>query len=208
MTVDPEDDSRPMVRPFPRPGPRLQLAHRELVLAANGNDDQRRALHPVGGLPRPWLPATCTDAALRAQLWEWLDAVVVWLNRELVFDPVDVIPACWPQHRHLVHELAVLADLRRRAELALTSDPLEEWHRYALPAFLDRLHRRAAEYCSDGHPSVSPTAGRLARHLAEGSVAGRQRTFANDLAEDVRSTSSSHDRRLHVVDTGTGEILA
>jgi hypothetical protein len=40
-----------------------------------------------------------------------------------------VIPGCWPQHPHLVHEIAVLADQRRRAGTARTSDVLEEWHR-------------------------------------------------------------------------------
>lgn len=170
-----------MVRQFPRPGARLQLAYRELDIAANGNDDQRRALHPTNDLPRPWSPATCKSAGLRAELWEWLDAVVSWHNRELVFDIADLIPACWTQHAHLVHELAVLADLRRRADLALTSDSLEEWHRYALPAFLERMRHRIAEHCNDSHPAVSPSSGRLTRHLDNASASRRQESFAGDL---------------------------
>jgi hypothetical protein len=39
-------------------------------------------------------------------------------------DVADVIPLCWPQHPHLVHEIAVLADQRRRAGPGLTSDAL------------------------------------------------------------------------------------
>ena len=76
-----------MVRPFPRHGPRLQLAYRELDQAANGNIDQKRALHPVSDLPRPWSPGTCKDPALRAELWDWLDAVVVWINQRTRLRP-------------------------------------------------------------------------------------------------------------------------
>lgn len=208
MSAGHASEGKPMVRPIPRPGPRLQLAYRELDIAANGNDDQRRALHPVSDLPRPWSPATCKSAALRAELWEWLDAVVMWLNRELAFDTIDLIPACWPQHAHLVHELAVLADLRRRADLALTSDSLEEWHRYALPAFLERMRHRIAEHCNDHHPDVFPSSGRLTRHLNHVSVATRKRAFTGDLfASESASDTRLAGPVLRVVDTGTGEIL-
>ena len=78
-------------------------------------------------LPRPWDPPTCVDPDLRAELWEWLEAVVTWLNHEYVWDVSGIIPHCWPKHPHLVHEVAVLADLRRRAGQALSSDALEEW---------------------------------------------------------------------------------
>jgi hypothetical protein len=202
------DDPLLMVCPFPKPGPRMQLAYRELDLAANGNDDQRRALHPVNELPRPWSPASCKTPSLRLELWGWLDAVVVWINSELVFDPVDVIPSCWPQHRHLVHELAVLADLRRRAEASLVSDMLEDWHRYALPSFFERMRHRVAEHCQEEHPAVPPASGRLARHLNGQSVEVRRRAFA----ADVGALSSPMDGQvvttpLHLVDTGTGELF-
>jgi len=62
--------------------------------------------------------------------WERVDDitedVVTWLNREYVWDVGAVIPGCWPQHPHLVHEIAVLADQRRRAGASLTSDTIEE----------------------------------------------------------------------------------
>jgi hypothetical protein len=48
------------------------------------------------------------------------------LVTEYVWEVADAIPACWPQHPHLVHEIAVLADQRRRAGHAFTSDALEE----------------------------------------------------------------------------------
>jgi hypothetical protein len=75
----------------------------------------------------------------------------------VVFDPVVVIPACWPQHAHLVHELAVLADRRRSADLGLASELLEEWHRFALLAFLDRMRHRVGDHCTDDHAAVWPS---------------------------------------------------
>jgi len=212
--VDPQRRADPiaLVRPFPQPGPQLQLAYRELDLAANGTDEERAALGTIRDLPKPWAPATCTKPQLRAELWNWLDAVVVWLNHELVFDTVDVIPSCWPKHPHLVHELAVLADLRRRADRALTSDALEEWHRYALPTFLERMRHRIAEHCNDDHPTVWPSAGRFNRHLDDERAIPRQRAFADDLTV-TRSTKPldagnlGNGPRLRVVDTDSGEIL-
>lgn len=202
---------RPLVQQFPRPGPSMQLAYRELEIAESGTDEQRKALGNKD-LQRPWVPATCTKPQLRAELWNWLDAVVVWINHEHVFDPIEVIPSCWPQHAHLVHELAVLADLRRRADRAATSDALEEWHRYALPAFLERMRHRLGEHCTDDHPAVWPSAGRFNRHLDEDRARTRQLAFANDLnlARDTSSAptaEAANGPHLRVVDRKTGEIL-
>jgi hypothetical protein len=69
----------------------------------------------------PWEPATCRTPPLRQQLWLWLDAVVAWLVTDYVWEAADTIPACWRQHPHLVHEIAVLADQRRRAGHAFTN---------------------------------------------------------------------------------------
>ena len=122
----------------------MALAYRELDRAATGSPEQIRALGDARLLPRPWEPATCRTPQLRQQLWSWLDAVVDWLVTEYVWEATDTIPACWPQHPHLVHEIAVLADQRRRAGHAFTSDALEEWHRYSLPAFTERMKTRLA----------------------------------------------------------------
>jgi len=54
-------------------------------------------------------------------------------------------PPCWPKHPHIAHELPPLALLRWTAETATTPDALEEWHRYALPTFTDRLAQRLGE---------------------------------------------------------------
>jgi hypothetical protein len=137
--------NRLLVQPFPAPGKLVALAYRELDRAAAGSAEQIRALGDARLLPRPWEPATFRTPQLRQQLWLWLEAVVAWLVTEYVWEAADTIPACWPQHPHLVHEIAVLADQRRRAGHAFTSDALEEWHRYSLPAFTERMKNAAAE---------------------------------------------------------------
>jgi hypothetical protein len=95
-----------LVQPFPAPGKLVALAYRELDRAAAGSPEQIRALGDARLLPRPWEPATCRTPQLRQQLWSWLDAVVAWLITEYVWEVADAIPACWPQHPHLVHEIA------------------------------------------------------------------------------------------------------
>ena len=130
-----------IARPLPRPGPLVELAYRELQRAANGTLEQILALGDIHELPRPWEPECC-PAKLRGEIWAWLDEVVDWLNTEYCWDPEGLIPACWPHHPHLVHEIAVLADQRRLAGQAFTSDLMEEWHRYTLPSFHDRLRSR------------------------------------------------------------------
>ena len=83
---------------------------------------RRSSIGNPNNLPRPWDPPTCTKPALRRELWKWLDEVVIWFNHEYVWDHnAGMIPACWPQHPHLVHEIAVLADQRRRAGIDPTS---------------------------------------------------------------------------------------
>jgi hypothetical protein len=136
-----------MVFPFPVPGDHVRLAYRELHIAINGTEEEKKALGNHALLSRPWEPATCLDPEVRHDLWEWLEDVVIWLNREYTWDVSGLIPSCWPLHPHLVHEIAVLADQRRRAGLAMTSDALEEWHRYCLPAFTERMRNRLRAHC-------------------------------------------------------------
>ena len=205
----PDPEPRPLVRAFPRPRQLVALAYRELDVAATGTDGQRKELGDIGTLPRPWDPASCDTPQLRAELWTWLDAVVIWINHEYVFDPVDTIPPCWPQHPHLINEIAVLADQRRRAGYAYTSDALEEWHRYNLPAFLERMRRRVADHCQDTHPPTWPAAGRFARHLSDAAAQTRWTAFHHDITalRDPDTNSVQQSPRLTVVDTETREIL-
>lgn len=209
MAVTPEQPTPPaatgpLVTPFPQVGPVMRLAYRELNLAAHGNQAQARALGDPSRLPRPWDPATCHDADLRAEVWAWLEQVVGWLNREYVWDAAAMIPACWPAHPHLVHELGVLADQRRRAGAAFTSDALEDWHRYTLPGFLDRMQARLASHCEQGHQPW-PAKGRHARHTDPQARADRQHAFARDTDHAATDTARA-PRRLSVVDLDTGEV--
>ena len=88
---------------------------------------------------------------------------MIWFNHEYVWDHnAGMIPACWPQHPHLVHEIAVLADQRRRAGIDPTSSALEEWHRYGVPGFLERLKTRTKNGC-DEHHAPWPAEARHAR---------------------------------------------
>ena len=87
-----------MVFPFPVPGDHVRLAYRELHIAINGTEEEKKALGHHALLSRPWEPATCLDPELRHDLWEWLEDVVIWLNREYTWDVSGLIPSCWPVH--------------------------------------------------------------------------------------------------------------
>lgn len=175
---------RPLALPFPMPdGPELSAAYKDLYLAAEGDDETKERIGDPALLPRPWDPPTCRKRQLRQELWEWLDAVVTWFNTEYVWDPTaGMIPPCWPQHPHLVHDIAVLADQRRRAGIDTGSNLLEEWHRYAVPAFLDRLRQRTGRHC-DEHHQAWPARTRYARHVAESAVKPRLQAFQSDTGE-------------------------
>jgi hypothetical protein len=149
---------------------------------------------------------SCRTPQLRQQLWCWLEEVVEWLVAEYVWEVADTIPACWPQHPHLVHEIAVLADQRRRAGHALTSDALEEWHRHNLPGFTERMRSRLRNHCEDGHQAW-PAKGRYTRYMAEIRRRTREDNFAADIGA-VRPTEARGRRRpqLGLVDLDTGEI--
>ena len=208
MTTDPatEPAEQPMTRAFPEGGALLRLAYRELNMAANGTKEQKNAIGNPHLLPRPWDPASCLNADLRKQIWAWLEDVVTWLNREYVWDIGAVIPCCWPQHPHLVHEIAVLADQRRRAGTALNSDKLEEWHRYALPGFVDRMRARIKDHCEEGHQRW-PASSRYARHTSDPTCSDRKGIYSGDAQTTIRRGANPRERpRLGVVNLETGEI--
>ncbi|MDN5899215.1 MAG: hypothetical protein L0H74_04030 [Brachybacterium sp.] len=200
-----------MVSPFPIPGGRVQHAYREMHLAANGTAEQQQALGNHELLPHPWEPATCLDPELRHQLWLWLDEVVIWLNHEYTWDLSGLIPGCWPSHPHLIHEIAVIADQRRRAGLAKNSDALEEWHRYCLPAFSDRMRNRIRAHCEDKHGRW-PGKPRHSEHLSQDATEKREDAFARDVdalqaAQRGQALGQPLPRpRLVEVDLESGEI--
>ena len=139
---------------------------------------------------------------------------MTWLNHEYSWDVSTTIPSCWPHHPHLVHEIAVLADLRRRAGHALTGETMEEWHRYALPAFIDRMRQRIKSHCDDKNHQPWPAQARHTRHAADQATDHREKAFMADVATTEASPDPppSSGPRLQLVDglrvdTETGEIV-
>jgi hypothetical protein len=167
---------------FPSAGARIQKAYANIREAQDGNDDRQGKLGHLSDLPRPWDPATCLDPELREQLWIWLDEVAEWINSEYVWEGSGdkCIPDCWPLHPHLVHELAVVADQRRRAGLASNSDLLENWHRIVMPSFFERMKQRLKQSCDNDHQSW-PARGRYTRYTGEQASVLRLGAFNSDL---------------------------
>jgi hypothetical protein len=203
--LGPDADSSALVQPFPKPERLVQFAYRELDLAMSRQQDHLLPLQDLATLSRPWDRGTCQTPQLRREVWLWLEVVVTWLNHEHVWDVADVIPTCWPQHPHLVHEIAVLADQRHRAGQALTSDPLDEWHRHSPPSFIERVRSRLRNHCQEDHQSW-PAKGRYTRHIGEATCRRRMDAYA----ADVRALKSTYDQdqspRLGLVDLETDEI--
>lgn len=155
----------PFTRPFPLPGPLVQGAYRLLNTARFGTEEELEKLPPPHELARPWIPATCqTNPDLYRDVMLWLTNVVEWLTHEYTWAVKGIIPACWLRHPHLVNEIAVLADQRHTAQNALESSPLEEWHRYTLPSFTDRLTTRLETSCDGRHHTPWPAAHLHTQH--------------------------------------------
>ncbi|TBT88615.1 hypothetical protein ET989_01310 [Propioniciclava sinopodophylli] len=182
MAGDPTSLAGPLALGFPAPGSRVQKAYQNLWEAQNGSEERKKKLGNPANLPRPWDPATCLERGLRWELWLWLDEVAEWINSEYVWEASGggCIPECWPLHPHLVHELAVVADQRRKAGQAPNSDVLENWHRYVLPGFVDRMRQRLKQSCDDDHQPW-PARSRYTRHTSEAASAQRLRAFESDL---------------------------
>lgn len=171
-----------LVAAFPKTGELMDQAYYDLYRAETAEKPAEIAdLGPLDQLPRPWDPATITNPALRIEVWRWLDDVVGWINQEYVWETSDLIPPCWPAHPHLVHEIGVLADQRRRAGMAFTSDTLEEWHRYSLPAFLERMKARSRGFCEDGHQPAPGTASTV-RYQTPTAHLQRDHRYSTDVA--------------------------
>lgn len=205
-----------LAQPFPTPnGNELRKAYNELYLAVNGDEETKKRIGNARLLPRPWDPPSCTKPALRRELWDWLEDVVIWFNHEYVWDHnTGMIPPCWPQHPLLVHEIAVLADQRRRAGIDPTSSGLEEWHRYGVPTFLERLKARTKNGC-DEHHITWPAQARHTRHTGRAATAERTSLFNADVATLSPPDPQPRPPGLHLVrepggglvDPVTGEVI-
>ena len=183
-------DPRDGLRDFPRIGERMRVAYADLWLAGAVRDEERaQSVGAADDLPRPWDPATCHDPRLRREVWQWLDRVVDWINIEHTWNVDALIPECWYLHPHLVHELGTVADQRRRAGSAYTSDDLEEWQRYCLPSFLDRMRARVGSYCEYEHKEP-PGRARILRYNAIESALVRRAWY--DV--EVRQATAHDDR--------------
>jgi hypothetical protein len=185
---------------FPDPPPLVREAFTQLMTARVGLDDQQGLVGDPDRLPRPWDPPTCPPT-LRREVWTWLDDVAAWINREYAWQPErSSIPACWPAHPHIAHELAVLACLRQAAVTDLSPDRLEDWHRYALPTFFERMASRLGTGCRPGHHAEWPSAGRYRDF--DGQTALDSRHWA--IREDTDPSAQGSTRpavRLTVVPT-------
>jgi hypothetical protein len=165
--------------PFPTP-PGSVLRALELLQIARRNDpDEMAEAGDLINLPRPWDPATC-PAELREAVWEWCDSVAAWINHEYVWRPPQMIPACWPHHPHIARELAVLAVLRWNAEESTIPEGIEEWHRYALPMFCDRMTNRLGESCRTSKHTEWPAESRYAAFVGEENSRERQHIIHAD----------------------------
>jgi hypothetical protein len=182
--------SRPtgvMAAPYPSPSPVLAAALDELRVAAvdppeTGNDLRRTAM-----LPRPWDPASC-PSELRRLIYLWLDDVVAWINEEHTWRVDRLIPICWTDHPHIVHDVATVACLRWEAAYAVTPTALEEWHRYTLPMFLERIAQRIGTTgCPPGRHQPNPGAGRSVLYRDESANAERRKARLCDLDQGDRS---------------------
>jgi hypothetical protein len=169
------------VRDFPHIGERMRIAYVDLWLAGAVSDQEQTNPLGVGDdLPRPWDPATCHDPQLRREVWQWLDRVVDRINTEYAWNVDGLIPECWYLHPHLVHDLGTVADQRRRAGSTHTSDDLEDWQRYCLPSFLDRMRHRIMSYCDDTH-KAQPGRARILRYQAIESVLVRHAWYDREV---------------------------
>lgn len=157
-----------LVLPFPQPGPVIRRLYRHWWTVENGTELERDRIkdRPTG---RPWDPATLGTSGERLELWRWLEEVVRWFNHEYAWDTSQVIPDCWPEHPHLVHEIAVMADARRRAGGTPNSGALEEWHRVCVPWFLSRMRDSIQAHCEERHQAW-PARARYARLVSQESL--------------------------------------
>ncbi|MGK2876717.1 MAG: hypothetical protein ACSLEW_13950 [Nocardioides sp.] len=172
-----------MASPFPRPPDLVQEQFERAAHLAGLEDPSKSERVAFGLLQRPWIPSSCSPD-LRFLIYGWLDEVVAWINEDCLWRTERAVPACWEQHPHIVHELAVVATLRWHAELALTPAAMEDWLRFTLPQFLDRMATRVGETgCPPGAHQPHPGSSR------------------NDAYRDARSLRAS--RREQDVSAGS-----
>ena len=138
--------STALVEPFPQVGVLMMRAYADLARVEQAkNLDEVLDLGPLELLPRPWDVTSCRDAGLRREV-EWLTQ---WSgDQHPARVAADSLSWMLATASALVHEIGCPLTARR-AGLAVTSEPLEDWHRHGLPQFLDRIHTRTRGICED-----------------------------------------------------------
>lgn len=170
-----------MVASFPEPGSAVRSSMEALQFASMSPPEGEVDLRRLAMLPRPWDPATCTGR-LREELWRWLDEVATWINEQHLWNAARPgIPECWPAHPHLVHDLAVVSSARYYTGYAVTPAALDDWHRYTLPLFLERLRDRLGDGCQPGEHLPRPRLERDRLHAAENARRGRLQRYRDDV---------------------------
>lgn len=130
---------------------------------------------------RPWIPADCEDPMLRRAIWGWCEKVAGWLNEEYVWLPGAYVPACWPRHPHIAHELPVLAFSLWAAQDAESLEPLAVWQRDTFPRFCERMAARLGSgHCRDGRHDTCPGLPRQAAYHEPEAATGRRAAIDAD----------------------------
>lgn len=185
-----------VVRAFPDITEPMRQAYRALWPRPEDkiNEDEVRQLGTLDALPRPWDITTCLDPRLRRDVWTWLEQVVDWINTECAWDVSGLIPGCWFLHPHLVHDLGALADQRRLAGSALTSNDLADWQRTSLPLFLSRMQSRIKATCDETHKDPPGRPRILAAHT-DAAVTQRHAWFDREVAEGCADEATTPQTR-------------
>jgi hypothetical protein len=179
-----------LARTFPLPNPDVGFHLSELQRLAAIEAPTELELRRLAALARPWDPPNCPPE-LRRHVYSWLDEVVAWINEDHTWRVDRVVPACWPQHPHIVHELATVACLRWSAGCTASATPLEEWHRVTLPLFLERIAQRVGpNACPPGRHQPHPGAGRSQLYREEPATGDRRRRRARDASLGVLAEPS------------------
>lgn len=135
---------------FPEPTDAIELALVDLALLGRGGQSAATILATGELLPRIWDVTTIHDPALLEETWDWLTSFVEWLNCQHAWFSGDLTPPCWRLHPSLVHQLATLAASRYLAGESTEPSQMEDWHRYGLPAYLERT-RAQRHGCEENH---------------------------------------------------------
>jgi hypothetical protein len=173
-----------MAAPFPRPAPTLVAILDEFRVAAMSPPTSQQEMHRLAALPRPWEPASCPHE-LRNLIYIWLEDVVAWINEEHTWRVDRVVPICWSEHPHIVHELASVTSMRWEAMHDVTPTALEDWQRETLPSFLERIAQRiGATGCPPGRHQPHPGTARNL-HYREAELAALRRLRRKDDSESA-----------------------